>query len=383
MPRAAPATQHIATQEEYMPQQKFAVLAINPGSTSTRLAVYEDETPLFDKKINHPAESLKDYASNVAQFPLRRAAIRAALDEEGFDVRRLAAVAGRGGKLPPVRQGAYVIDAGMVDFLTHRPIDDHASNLGGLLAYDLAKPLGIPAYIYDAVVMDQMEDIARLSGLPEIRRKASCHALNMRAMAIKAARNHGWNLVEKNLIVSHMGAGISATVMHQGRMIDVITDEEGPYSPERSGGLPNRQLVDLCFSGQYDRLSATRRTRGRGGLTAYLGTNDALEVERRIEAGDEKARLIYDGMTYQAAKHIASLAAVVNGIVDLVVITGALAHSPYLMDRLTPRVRFLAPVDVLPGENELEALAFGIQRVLRGEEKPHYFVEGAPFCAND
>ena len=366
-----------------MSQQIFTVLAINPGSTSTRIAVYEGENLLFDKKINHPAETLKDYDSNVAQFPLRRAAIRAALQEEGFDVHRLAAVAGRGGKLPPVRQGAYTIDEGMVDFLTHRPIDDHASNLGGLLAHDIATPLGIPAYIYDAVVMDQMEDIARLSGLPEMRRKASCHALNMRAMAIKAAKNHGWNLREKNFIVSHMGAGISATVIHDGRMIDVITDEEGPYSPERSGGLPNRQLIDLCFGGEHDRLSATRRTRGRGGLMAYLGTNDALEVERRITAGDEQARLIYDGMTYQVAKHIASLAAVVNGKVDLVVITGALAHSPYLMERIVPRVQFLAPVDVLPGENELEALAYGIQRVLRQEEKPHTFVEGAPYCTND
>ena len=197
-----------------MSQQIFTVLAINPGSTSTRIAVYEGENLLFDKKINHPAETLKDYDSNVAQFPLRRAAIRAALQEEGFDVHRLAAVAGRGGKLPPVRQGAYTIDEGMVDFLTHRPIDDHASNLGGLLAHDIATPLGIPAYIYDAVVMDQMEDIARLSGLPEMRRKASCHALNMRAMAIKAAKNHGWDLKEKNFIVSHMGAGISATVIH-------------------------------------------------------------------------------------------------------------------------------------------------------------------------
>ncbi|SDF10823.1 butyrate kinase [Desulfovibrio legallii] len=363
-----------------MPQDHFVVLAINPGSTSTRLAAYEDECLLFDTKINHPAATLKDYASNVAQFPLRREAIRRALEEERFDVRRLSAVAGRGGKLPPVRQGAYRVDEGMIDFLSHRPVDDHASNLGALLAYDIARPLGVPAYIYDAVVMDQLEDIARLSGLPEMRRKASCHALNMRAMAIKAARERGWNLAEKTCIVCHMGAGISATVMHRGRMIDVITDEEGPYSPERSGGLPNRQLVDLCFSGQYDRLSATKRTRGRGGLMAYLGTNDALEVERRIAAGDAEARLVYDGMAYQVAKHMVSLAAVVEGRVDLLVLTGALAHSAYLRERILPRIGFLAPVAVLPGENELEALAFGVLRVLRGEEQPHTFKEGAPFC---
>ena len=272
-------------------------------------------------------------------------------------------------------QGAYLVDEGMLDFLRHRPIDDHASNLGALLAHEIAKPLNIPSYIYDAVVMDQMEDIAKLSGLPEIRRKASCHALNMRAMAIKAATSKGWKLADKNIIVSHMGAGISATVIHQGRMIDVITDEEGPYSPERSGGLPNRQLIDLCFSGKFDRHSATRRTRGQGGLMAYLGTNNALEVERRIAEGDEKARLVYDGMTYQVAKHIASLAAVIKGQVDVVVLTGALANSSYIIERVVPRIQFLGEVMVLPGENELEALAYGILRVLRNEEGFHTFHE--------
>lgn len=358
-----------------MPDSKDTILSLNPGSTSTRIAVYENQTLLFQKKVDHPAESLRGFESNVAQFPIRLEAILKALHEENFDLKRLSAVAGRGGKLPPLMQGAYIVDNGMLDFLRHRPIDDHASNLGALLAYEIARPLGISAYIYDAVVMDQMEDIAKLSGLPEIRRKASCHALNMRAMAIKAAYNNGWQLADKNIIVSHMGAGISATVIHKGRMIDVITDEEGPYSPERSGGLPNRQLVDLCFSGQHDRSSATRRTRGQGGLMAYLGTNDALEVERRIEAGDDKAQLVYDGMIYQVAKHISSLAAVINGEVDLVVLTGALANSGYIIERLMPRVSFLGNVVVLPGENELEALAYGILRVLRGEEVSHTFCE--------
>lgn len=356
-----------------MPESKYTVLALNPGSTSTRIAVYENQDMLFQKKVDHPAESLRGFESNVAQFPIRLEAILKALQEEHFDLKRLSAVAGRGGKLPPLKQGAYIVDDGMLDFLRHRPIDDHASNLGALLAYEIANPLGIPSYIYDAVVMDQMEDIAKLSGLPEIRRKASCHALNMRAMAIKGAHNNGWQLADKNIIVCHMGAGISATVIHKGRMIDVITDEEGPYSPERSGGLPNRQLVDLCFSGKFDRLSATKRTRGQGGLMAYLGTNDALEVERRIKAGDDKARLVYDGMVYQVAKNISSLAAVINGAVDLVVLTGALANSGYILERLVPRVQFLGTVAILPGENELEALAYGILRVLRQEEGFHTF----------
>ncbi|WP_374289757.1 butyrate kinase [Desulfovibrio desulfuricans] len=358
-----------------MADTNYTILSINPGSTSTRIAVYRNESLLFQKKVDHPAESLRVYESNVAQFPIRLDAILKALEEEKFDLRQLSAVAGRGGKLPPLQQGAYIVDEGMLDFLRHRPIDDHASNLGALLAHEIAKPLNIPSYIYDAVVMDQMEDIAKLSGLPEIRRKASCHALNMRAMAIKAATSKGWKLADKNIIVSHMGAGISATVIHKGRMIDVITDEEGPYSPERSGGLPNRQLVDLCFSGKFDRLSATKRTRGQGGLMAYLGTNNALEVEQRIAKGDEKARLVYDGMTYQVAKHIASLAAVISGQVDVVVLTGALANSSYIIDRVVPRIQFLGEVMVLPGENELEALAYGILRVLRKEEGFHTFHE--------
>ena len=358
-----------------MAETNYTVLSINPGSTSTRIAVYKNHELLFQKKVDHPAESLRGFESNVAQFPIRLDAILKALQEEQFDLHQLSAVAGRGGKLPPLLQGAYLVDEGMLDFLRHRPIDDHASNLGALLAHEIAKPLNIPSYIYDAVVMDQMEDIAKLSGLPEIRRKASCHALNMRAMAIKAAASKGWKLADKNIIVSHMGAGISATVIHQGRMIDVITDEEGPYSPERSGGLPNRQLIDLCFSGKFDRHSATRRTRGQGGLMAYLGTNNALEVERRIAEGDEKARLVYDGMTYQVAKHIASLAAVIKGQVDVVVLTGALANSSYIIERVVPRIQFLGEVMVLPGENELEALAYGILRVLRNEEGFHTFHE--------
>ncbi len=354
--------------------QAHFVLALNPGSTSTRIAVYRDEELLFQAKVDHPAEKLAGFPTNVAQFPLRKKAVLECLAERNFDVASLSAVAGRGGKLPPVRQGAYLVEENMVDFLTHRPVDDHASNLGALLAYEIAKPLDIKAYIYDAVVTDQMEDIARLSGLPEIRRKASCHALNMRAMALKAAEQRGWDFNRVNIVVSHMGAGISATMIREGRMVDVLSDEEGPYSPERSGGLPNRQLVDLCFLSGMDREAATKRTRGRGGLAAYLGTNNALEVERRIAEGDKEAELIYRGMCYQTAKGIAGMAVVVDGKVDLIVLTGALAHSSFVVDEVRRRVAFIAPVDVLPGENELEALAYGVLRVLRGREDAHLFV---------
>lgn len=356
-----------------MTQKKHRILAINPGSTSMRIACYDDEELLFQEKIEHDVEALRRYPSNVAQYPLREKALLTSMKEAGIDLSTVSAIVGRGGKLPPLQQGAYVVDEGMVHFLTHRAIDDHASNLGAILAYNLATPLRIPAYIYDAVVTDQLEDIARLSGLPEISRKSSAHILNMRAMAIKACRHRRWLLTEKNIITCHMGAGISAAVLQRGRMVDVLTDEEGPYSPERSGGLPNRQLIDLCFSGEHDRHSVTRRTRGQGGLMAYLGTNNALQVEERINAGDDRAALVYAGMCYQVAKHVAGLAAVVNGQLDLIVLTGALAHSPMVMDQILPRITFLAPIDVLPGENELEALAFGVLRVLKNEEPAHRF----------
>lgn len=356
-----------------MTQDIYRILAINPGSTSMRIACYENETVVFQAKIDHDADELRSFPSNVAQYPLREKALLDCFACGGVNIADLSCVVGRGGKLPPLEQGAYRVDAAMVDFIIHRAIDDHASNLGGLLAYNIAKPLGIPAFIYDAVVTDQMDEVARLSGLPEIRRKSSGHVLNMRAMAIKACQQRGWNLVEKNIIVCHMGAGISATVLHKGRMVDVLTDEEGPYSPERSGGLPNRQLIDLCFLGKHDKQSVTKRTRGQGGLMAYLGTNSAFEVEKRIAGGDEQAELVYRGMCYQVSKFVAGMTAVVNGRTDLIILTGALANSSFVVQQILPRIAFLAPVDVLPGENELEALALGALRVLRNEEAVHRF----------
>lgn len=358
-----------------MHNKKMRILAINPGSTSTKIAVFENETPLFTRKVDHSAESLSVFTRMADQLPMRHKALMACLDEEGFPLATLHAVAGRGGKLPPLLQGAYAVNLDMVEFLRERPIDDHASNLGALLGYAIAQPLNIQAYIYDAVVVDQLEDIARLSGLPEMTRRASCHVLNMRAVALKTAREMGRSLEEMNMVTCHLGGGITASVIHRGRMIDVLTDEEGAYSPERTGGLPCRQLASMCFSGVYDILSATKRLRGSGGLVAYLGTNSALEVEKRIHSGDSYAELIYRGMAYQTAKGIAGLASVVNGRIDAVVLTGALAHSRMLMDWLIERISFIAPVCIWPGEDELEALALGTLRVLRGDEQAHQFVE--------
>jgi butyrate kinase len=358
-----------------MEEKTYKILSINPGSTSTKIAVYENEHELFRRTVEHDVAELSRYKSMVDQFGMRMDAVMSCLLAAKFPLGELAAVAGRGGKLPPLKQGAYQVNKAMVDFLKYRPIDDHASNLGALIAYEIATCYEIPAYIYDAVVVDELEEVARLSGLPEITRKASCHVLNMRAVAIKTAKKLGKNLRDMNIVVTHMGGGITGTVIRGGRMIDVLTDEEGPYSPERVGRLPCRQLVNLCFSGKHDRASATRRMRGSGGLVAYLGTNKALEVEEKINNGDNYAELIYEGMAYQVAKGIGELATVVKGRVDIIILTGAIAHSRMMTDSIKERVGFIADVEIVPGENELEALALGTLRVLRGEETAHEFAE--------
>ena len=247
----------------------------------------------------------------------------------------------------------------MVETLRKHPVDEHASNLGAVLAYDLAEPLGIPAYIYDAVVTDEMDDVARFSGVPELPRRASCHVLNMYAAARKYAERTSRPPEETTVVIMHMGGGISGCALLQGRMIDVLSDEEGPFSPERAGRVPCRQLVNLCFSGRLDHSAATRRMRGNGGLRAYLGTGSVLEVERRIAAGDAYAAQVYEAMAYQVAKGIGELATVLPGGPEAIILTGAIARSQTFTQLITNRVRFLAQVVIIPGENEMEALALG------------------------
>jgi butyrate kinase len=356
-----------------VPQTIFQILSINPGSTSTKIAVYENETEVLRKTVNHNADELAKFQSMVDQLQMRQDAIMACLEAENFSLAGLSAVAGRGGKLPPLQRGAYKVTQAMVDFLTYRPIDDHASNLGAIIAYCIAEPLGIPAFIYDAVVVDELDAVARLSGVPELTRRASCHVLNMRAVSLKIAAKMGKRLDDLNIIATHMGGGITAAVISKGRMIDVLTDEEGAFSPERAGRVPCRQLVDLCFSGKHDQQSAIKRMRGNGGLIAYLGTNSALDVEARIQQGDKDAESVYYAMAYQTAKGIGELATVVSGNVDVIILTGAIAYSRLFTGWVANRVKFIAPVEIVAGENELEALAFGSLRVLRGEEAAHEF----------
>ncbi len=351
------------------------ILVINPGSTTTKIAVFENETELFNANIPHDVQELSAFKTIAEQLPLRKKSIEDCLRQKGFDLKQLTAVAGRGGGgLPPVKKGAYLVNEKMVDQLVNHNFSEHASNLGALLAYAFSREIdGIPAFIYDCVAVDELSDLARLSGLPELPRVARCHVLNMRAMALEAAKNLGKKLTDCNVIVSHLGSGITSSVITHGVMEDIVADDEGAYSPERAGRVQCRKLIDLCFSGKHDRFSMTRRVKGQGGLMAYLGTASALEVEARIAKGDAGARLVNGGMGYQSAKELCALGSVGCGQVDAVVLTGAVAYSQMFTHWITERVRFVAPVMVLPGEHELKALALGALRVLRGEEQANLF----------
>jgi butyrate kinase len=350
----------------------FRVLAINPGSTSTKVALYEDETPLFTETLSHDAAQLARYAHIADQYEFRRDAVLRLLEEHAVELNSLSAVVGRGGLLRPIESGTYTVNERMLQDLRMPKEREHASNLGAIIAHDIAGRAGVPAYIVDPVCVDEFEPIARISGLPEIERRSLSHALNLKAVARRAAQDLGRPYTELNLVMVHLGGGISVAPHRKGRMIDVnqALDGTGPFSPERAGGLPVGDVVRMCYSGKYTYEQMFKKLAGRGGLVAHLGTNDAREVERRIAAGDKHAALVYEAMAYQIAKEIGLMATVLYGQVDAIVITGSLAYSKMLLDWIIPRVQWIAPVRVYPGEDEMLALTQGTLRVLRGEEQP-------------
>lgn len=350
------------------------ILSINPGSTSTKIAVFDDEAELFRIDIEHSAEELARYETAAAQYPMRKHDVLGALALRKFDPSRLDAIAARGGALPPVRGGAYRINEAMVRCLLERPYVDHASNAAAVIAHELSLRFGIPGFIYDGISVDELDDAARLSGMPAIPRRSVFHALNSRAVARKTAASRGKDYASMTIIVAHLGGGITLSVHRGGRAADIISDDEGPFSPERAGRVPCRDLIDLCYSGQYDHSTMRRMLRGGGGIFAYLGTSDCREVESRIAAGDAEAKLVYESLAYQVAKGIGELATVVSGAVDCIVLTGGLANSAMMTSLIGNRVRFIAPVDVVPGGDELEALAHGVLRVMRGEEEAMEFL---------
>lgn len=349
----------------------YKILAINPGSTSTKIGLYEDENLLFSHSLDHSVKEIQEFKTINDQYNMRYQAILEVLKERNINIKELSCIVGRGGPVAPLNSGAYILDKGLVDKLMNDPMSQHASLLGGIIAYEMAEDLSISSYIYDAVSTDELEDIARLSGMKEIERRSLVHALNMRASGIKVAKEMGKRYEDMNLIIAHLGGGLSTSVHKKGRMVDIASDDEGAFSPERSGKVPCRALVRMCYSNDFDTMY--KLLRGKGGLTSYLGTNDAREVECMIEEGDEYAKKVYEAMAYQIAKGIGELAPVVEGKVDAIIITGGMAYSKILMPWIIKRIEFIAPVIIVPGENELESLAMGGLRVLKGEETAHRF----------
>ncbi|MBM7552356.1 butyrate kinase [Thalassobacillus pellis] len=357
-----------------MPQTN-RILVINPGSTSTKIGVFEDEANIFEKTIRHSNDELAGFKSVIEQYEFRKQVILHELDVEGININKLSAVCGRGGLLRPIEGGTYEVNEAMLEDLKAGYNGEHASNLGGIIAQEIAGGLNIPAFIVDPVVVDELSDIARISGVPEIPRKSIFHALNQKAVARRAAKDLKITYKESRLIVTHMGGGITVGAHKDGRVVDVNNGlhGDGPFSPERAGTVPAGDLVSLCFSGQYYREEIMKKLVGQGGLVAYLSSNDAVEIEKRIENGDEKAALTYEAMAYQIAKEIGSMSTVLEGRVDAVVLTGGLAYGKGFVELISERVKWVADVLVYPGENELEALNAGTLRVLRQEELPKQY----------
>ena len=350
------------------------VLVLNPGSTSTKIAVYEDEKQLFVTNIEHDNEIIETFDAIYDQFEFRKKIILDELKKRKTDPAELTCIVARGGLIPPCHAGAYKVNEEMCDQLKYHPYNEHASNLGAPIAYAIAQENGdIPAYIYDPVTVDELQPIARYTGFPGTERKGIGHNLNMRAMAMRYADEHGKNYSELSVIVVHMGGGITTSIHHQGKIIDTINDEEGSFSPERAGGLPTPQVIKIAFSGKYDEKGFKKALKNSGGLQGYLGTKDSREVEKMIENGDQKAKQIYEAMAYQISKNIGELATVVGGKIEAIILTGGIAHSDLFTDWIRDRVSFIAPVVVYAGENEMESLLKGALRVRRGQEEAEEF----------
>ncbi len=346
------------------------IIAINPGSTSTKIAVYHNKECIFEENIKHSAEELAPYEKITDQFEFRKQAILKRLNGTKIERDKVKVIMGRGGLVRPIESGVYCINDKMKYDLVHSPVGEHASNLGGFIAEDLAKDFpNARAYICDPVVTDEMEEIAHISGHPEFTRRSVFHALNQKATARRHSTAVGKKYEELSLIVVHLGGGISIGAHKNGRVIDVnhAIGGEGPFSPERAGGVSVIDAVRLAYSGKYTEKEFTKMLIGQGGLCAHLGTNDAYEVEQRVKKGDEQAALIYEAMAYQVAKFIGSMGVVLKGQVDGILITGGIAYDKWFIEKLKEFSGWIGPFFIYPGENEMEALAMNALRVLQGE----------------
>jgi butyrate kinase len=340
---------------------KRLILAINPGSTSTKFGLFEEENIVFEKTLRHTPEELSGFAKITDQFGFRTELIMKELIDRGTDFTAIAAVVGRGGLVKPIESGIYLVNDEMKKDLRSSPLGEHASNLGGLIADDIASSLnGATAFIVDPVVVDELQPVARLSGHPEIIRMSIFHALNQKAVARSYASSIGRKYEDLNLVIAHMGGGISVGAHCRGKVIDVNNafGGDGPFSPERAGGLPSSQLVDLCFSGKYPKSEIKSMLVGKGGMVAYMGTNNFKEVCEMAENGNEKAILVRDAASYQVGKEIGAMAAVLKGKVDAIIITGGMAYQESNIRNIKSMVDSISKVVVFPGEDELRALAF-------------------------
>lgn len=351
--------------------ENIRLLIINPGSTSTKIAVFDNEKITFEETLRHSVEELAGFTRIYDQFEFRKNIIVDALQNNSISLDSLDGVIGRGGLLSPIEGGTYEVNDKMIEDMKVANRGEHASNLGGILAREIAKAIGKRSFIVDPVVVDELSDVARISGMKEIERISIFHALNQKAVARRYANSINKSYDDLNLIVVHLGGGISVGAHEKGRVIDVpnALNGEGSFSPERAGGLPVGDLVKLCYSGKYTEDEIKKMITGKGGIVSYLGTNDAREVENRIKAGDKYAELVYYAMSYQVAKDIGAAAAVLKGKVDRIIITGGIAYDKLFTSWIDERVKFIADVTIYPGEDELTALAEGGLRVLRGEEE--------------
>ncbi|MDU7109531.1 MAG: butyrate kinase [Clostridium perfringens] len=349
----------------------YKLLIINPGSTSTKIGLYEGEKEILEETLRHSAEEILKYDTIFDQLDFRKKVILKVLKEKGIDINELDAVVGRGGMLKPIEGGTYEVNEAMVEDLKIGVQGPHASNLGGILSNEIAKEIGKRAFIVDPVVVDEMEDVARLSGVPELPRKSKFHALNQKAVAKRYAKEHNTSYEDVNLIVVHMGGGVSVGAHRKGRVIDVnnALDGDGPFSPERAGGVPSGELLEMCFSGKYSKEEVYKKLVGKGGFVAYANTNDARDLIKLSQEGDEKGSLIFNAFIYQIAKEIGSMAVVLDGEVDAIVLTGGIAYSDYVTNAINKKVKWIAPMVVYGGEDELLALAQGAIRVLDGVEE--------------
>ncbi|MCL2560472.1 MAG: butyrate kinase [Turicibacter sp.] len=355
---------------------KHLILAINPGSTSTKVALFENEREVFKESIDHPQEVIESFAGLLAQIPMRREAVFRTLTTHGYQPEDLAIIIGRGGLFPPIKTGGYRVNVRMLNMILNEEMPAHASNLGAVIAQDMAFMAGseVKAYIYDGESSGDLPEIATITGLKEVKRQGLCHVLNGRRVAARYSESLGKRYEELNLIVAHLGGGITMSVHEKGKIVDSLSDENGPYfSPERAGTLPSLDLIALCYSGKYTKDELKRKIRGLGGLRDLLGTSDGREIARRVESGDEGAVQAMQALAYQIAKGIGQLAPVLKGHCDGIILTGGLAHNQALIADVKTYVDFMAPIAVMPGEYEMEALALGGLRILRKEEDVHEF----------